>query len=277
MAFPTHPRQDGDPVPPAAPHLLHRLDRAGGALGRGARRSRAQLRDRFRGRHPDRGRHPAGGRYRADAERADRPRPRRDRAAGIRLAHRGPDPHRAPAGRCVRSTGGRHRRARGARRELRRYAELPPGRDGGAQGGLRADPGRHYCGGGLGLPDAGLYLVPIRASVRHRRGDRAHPRRGALARNLRGARTRIQFAHCRRDSAHRRLFDERHRGRVRPRARELAQVQDDVASCAAQPERQPDPVPHRYHLGDDTARPVRAPHLRRCRHPRLQLRHDLGA
>ena len=65
------------------------------------------------------------------------------------------------------------------------------GRDRGAQGGLRADPGRHHRGGGLGLPDAGLHLVPIRAAVRHRRGDRADTRRAALARNLRGARAGI--------------------------------------------------------------------------------------
>ena len=103
-------------------------------------------------------------------------------------------------------------------------------RGGGPDGGRRAAPARHPRGGAVDARHAGLHLDPLRAALRHRRGDRHHPRRAGHPRPLRADRLRVQPHHHRRLPHPGRLLGQRQRRGLRPRARDAAQVEAGAAS-----------------------------------------------
>ncbi len=104
-----------------------------------------------------------------------------------------------------------------------------------------------------------LHLVALRMAVRHRRGRLAGARRGADDRHLLDPADRVQPVDHRRAADHHRLFAQRHGRRLRPRAREPAEIQGDGARRPDRPVDQRDAGAHHHDLGhhaDRAARPL---------------------
>ncbi len=77
------------------------------------------------------------------------------------------------------------------------------------------------------------------------------------------------------DPDHRRLFDQRHRRGLRPRARESPTIQEDADRGAARPVDEPDAVANGAHRRHHAAGADRALSVRRRGHPLVHLRDDL--
>ena len=153
---------------------------------------------------------------------------------------------------------------------------LPVGRVGRAEGLGRADLVGGDRGGRGGAGDLGLHLAAVRMAVRAGRLRGADPRRRADGGAVRAVPAEVRPVDHRGAADHRRLFDQRYRGGVRPGAREPDQVQDHAAAAGAEPVGQRDPQPDADDLGDHAGGASRAAGVRRRRDPRLRLRDHLG-
>ena len=121
--------------------------------------------------------------------------------------------------------------ASGAGGDRRRLSgrDLPAGRHRRRQGLGRAGADRRDRGAARAARDHGLRLAALRVAVRRRGGGLAAARRDRDRRRLLGAAAPVRPDDRGGASDHHRLLDQRHRGRLRPGAREPAQVQEDAA------------------------------------------------